>query len=189
MLPETKKARVKGGALQARMEFVRDHGGDAAVERVLARLSDSDAKICRQPLSAMWYPFEVNERLDDAIAAEMSMGEKVFELMGEKSATHNLTSTHRVFVTDRDPHGLLKRAAQIYQMYYDTGRREYEHAGDTKAILRTYEAETFSKHDCLTVVGWHRKAIEMCGGKSVRVTETRCRARGGNCCEYVCEWA
>ena len=35
---------------------------------------------------------------------------------------------------------------------------------------------------------WHRKAIEMCGAKNVRVTETKCRAKGAELCEYVCEW-
>lgn len=183
------KGKVKGGAIQSRLEFVREHGGDAAVERVLARLSEGDRKSCAHVLAAVWYPFELNERLDDAIAAEMAMGENVFVLMGEKSATHNLGSTHRVFIAEKDPHGLLKRAAQIYQAYYDTGRREYERLSDTKAVLRTYDSQTYSKHDCLTVVGWHRKAIEMCGGKNVRVTETKCRARGADVCEYVCEWS
>lgn len=181
--------RVKGGAIQSRLAFVRDQGGEEAVRRVLARLSDDDRRDCTRVLAASWYPFELNERLDDAIAAEMGMGEKIFILMGEKSATYNLGSTHRVFVHERDPHGLLRRAAQIYQAYYDTGRREYERTGDTKAVLRTYDSQTFSKHDCLTVVGWHRKAIAMCGGENVRVTETKCRANGADVCEYVCEWS
>ena len=180
--------RVKGGAVQSRLEFVRDRGGDEAVQRVLARLSEADRKVCSQLLTGAWYPFELNARLDEAIAAEMDIGDRVFLLMGEKSAAHNLSASHRVFVTDRDPQGLLKRTAQIYQSYYDTGRREYERTADNKAILRTYDSATFSKHDCLTVVGWHRKAIEMCGGKNVRVIETKCRAAGADVCEYVCSW-
>lgn len=183
------KGKVKGGAIQSRLEFVRENGGDAAVERVLARLSEEDRKTCTHVLAALWYPFEFNARLDEAIGAEMGMGENVFLLMGEKSATHNLGSTHRAFMAEKDPHGLLKRSAQIYQAYYDTGHREYERVGETKAILRTFDSETYSKHDCMTVVGWHRKAIEMCGGKNARVTETKCRARGADVCEYVCEWS
>ena len=180
--------RVKGGAMQSRLELVRERGGDAAVERVLARLSDADRKTCSHVLTGAWYPFELNGHLDEAIAAEMDIGERVFLLMGEKSAMHNLSAAHRVFVAGRDPHGLLRRAAQIYQAYYDTGRREYEKTGEKKAVLRTYESTAFSKHDCLTVVGWHRKAIEMCGGKNVRIAETKCRTSGADFCEYVCEW-
>jgi len=174
--------------MQSRLEFVRERVGEAAVERVLARLSEADRKTCAHVLTAAWYPFELNQRLDDAIAAEMNIGDRVFLLMGEKSAAHNLSGSHRVFAIGKDPHGLLKRAAQIYQAYYDSGRRDYQRTGDKSAVLRTYESKSFSRHDCLTVVGWHRKAIEICGGNNVRVVETKCRAAGADCCEYVCEW-
>lgn len=188
-MQEKPHGKVKGGAIQSRLAFVREKGGEEAVGRVLARLAEEDRKDCAHALAGAWYPFQLNERLDTAIAAEMGMGDKVFVLMGEKSAAHNLGSTHRVFITDRDPHGLLRRAAQIYQAYYDTGRRTYERLDEKKAVLRTHDSETFSTHDCLTVVGWHKKAIEMCGGTNVRVAETKCRARGADICEYVCEWS
>ena len=75
-----------------------------------------------------------------------------------------------------------------YQVYYSTGRREYERIADTRALPRTPQSESFSLEDCLTVVGWHETAIEMCGGLEVRVSETKCRARRDDACEYVCEW-
>ncbi len=180
--------RVKGGALLSRFAFVREHGGEDAVQRVLARLAEADRAACANILTGGWYPFALNEHIDTAVAAEMGMGDDVFVLMGEKSAIQNLTGPHKSMLSAGDPHGLLRRAPQIYQMYYDAGRREYESAGEKKAIIRTYDAETFSRHDCLTVVGWHRKAIEMCGGLKARVTETKCRAKGATHCEYVCEW-
>ncbi|HVS31365.1 MAG TPA: TIGR02265 family protein, partial [Thermoanaerobaculia bacterium] len=65
----------------------------------------------------------------------------------------------------------------------------YERVSDTKGVIRTFEANIVSRNDCLTVAGWHRKAIEICGGKNARVTETQCRARGAEICEYVCEWS
>lgn len=182
------KGNVKGGAIKSRLEFVRERGGEEAVQRVLARLSPADQDVCGRVMTGMWYPFDLNARLDEAVAKETGIGEQVFLLMGEKSATHNLGAAHRAFIADRDPHGLLRRTAQIYQMYYDTGRRTYEKVSDRKALLTTWESETFSKHDCLTIVGWHRKAIEMCGGSNVRVTETKCRAKGAEVCQYVCEW-
>ena len=188
-MSESRSVRVKGGALLSRLAFIREQHGEEGVQRVLQRLSDEDRKVCTTILVGAWYPFELNERVDDAIADEMHMGENVFLLMGEKSAEQNLKGSHRAMLSPGDPHGLLRRAPQIYQMYYDIGRRTYERAGDKKAILRTYDAPTPSHHDCLTIVGWHRKAIEMCGGKDVRVTETKCRTKGADLCEYVCEWS
>jgi uncharacterized protein (TIGR02265 family) len=183
-----KSVKVKGGALLSRLGFVREERGEEGVQRVLARLSDADRSACSPILTGAWYPFELNQRLDDAIAAEMGMGDDVFLVIGAKSASHNLTGAHRAMLSPGDPHGLLRRAPQIYQMYYDAGRRTYERLADHKAVLRTYDAPAYSRHDCLTVVGWHRKAIEMCGAKNARVTETKCRANGADFCEYVCEW-
>lgn len=181
--------KVKGGALLSRLAFVRDHKGEEGVRNVLARLGETDRATCARLLTGSWYPFELNERIDAAVAAEMGMGDDVFLLMGEKSAMQNLGGPHKAMLTTGDPHGFLRRTPLIYQMYYDTGSRSYEQSGERQAILRTYDAPTFSKRDCLTVVGWHRKAIEMCGGQQVRVTETRCRATGAEHCEYLCEWS
>ena len=180
--------RIKGGPLLSRLAYVRTERGDQGVHAVMARLPVEDQKICNQLLTGGWYPFELNERLDQAVADEMGHGQKVFIKIGEKSAEQNLAGPHRAMLSAGDPHGLLRRTPQIYQMYYDTGRRTYEHSGERKAILRTYDADTFSPNDCLTIVGWHRKAIELCGGVNPRVIETKCRAKGAEVCEYVCEW-
>jgi hypothetical protein len=42
--------------------------------------------------------------------------------------------------------------------------------------------------DCLTVVGWYRHALEMCGAKGVTIVEEECRAKGGGVCRYAVSW-
>src|SRR6202140_2724944 len=150
VMDEAGSVKVKGGALVSRLAFVREQRGEEGVQHVLARLPESDRAACSPILTGGWYPFALNQRLDEAIAVEMGMGEDVFLLIGEKSAEHNLTGAHRAMLSPGDPHGLLRRTPQIYQMYYDSGRRTYERLGDSKAVLRTYDAPTFSRHDCLT---------------------------------------
>jgi hypothetical protein len=181
--------KVKGGLLLSRFAFVREQLGEDGLQRVMNRLSEVDRTECRSIHTGGWYSFDLNEHIDSAIAAEMGMGDDVLVLMGEKSAAQNLSGPHRALLAEGDPHGFLRRTPQIYQMYYDTGRRTYEKTAERAAVLRTYDAPTFSAHDCLTVVGWHRKAIEMCGGHKPHVTETKCRARGAELCEYLCEWS
>jgi hypothetical protein len=77
----------------------------------------------------------------------------------------------------------------VYKLYYDTGRREYTKVGPQEAVLTTRDAETFSAPDCLTVIGWHRRALEMCGATDVKIVEEECRARGGAVCRYRVSWA
>jgi hypothetical protein len=181
--------RIKGSVILSRLAFLKEKKGDDALSRVIARLPADDQKtLAAVVLPFTWYPFEISARLDLAIAEEMGQGDTLFRMLGQASARDNLTSTQKHYVADRNPHALLKQASAIYGVYYDTGHRTYERVSDSKAILRTHDAQSFSREDCLTVIGWHEQAIEMCGGRNPRVVETRCRARGDSVCEYVCEW-
>ena len=185
-------SRIKGHILLARLQYVRDTAGEAQLAKVLASLSAEDrAVLGGMLLPVTWYPLELNLRLDAAIATVLSPGDKskVFLEMGRASAEQNLKGVHRPYLREGDPHFLLSAAPSIYAAYYAAGRRTYEKAGDRAAVLRTFDAETVSATDCLTVVGWHQRAIELCGGREVKVEETQCRARGAPHCEYRCEWS
>ena len=182
------RGSIKGVVLRSRLVYVRDNMGESAVASVLARLPQSDQQELGRVLPASWYPFELQERLDDAIAAQMGIGEKIFRLLGEQSARDNLGSTHRAFVDAHDPHGLLQHAASIHDAYYDTGRRVYERSGPKSALLKTFDCLSTSRAECLSNMGWHQAAIEICGGQRARVSDPLCRARGDAHCEYLCEW-
>jgi uncharacterized protein (TIGR02265 family) len=189
-MPEA-PARIKGNLLLARLKYLRDRGGETAVEKALARLPAADQEVLRGwILPIAWYPLEVSLRLDHAIATVLSPGDRsrVFLDMGRASAETNLGGAQRPFVREGDPHFLLRCAPQIYSASHGTGRRTYEKAGEASAVLRTFDAEHVTADDCQTVVGWFQRAIELCGGKGVVVAETRCRARGDPHCEYRCEW-
>ena len=108
--------------------------------------------------------------------------------LGEASAEKNLNTVHAGYLTKGDGHGFLSKSPSIYSLYYETGHREYEPVGPKEGLLTTHDAETFSAPDCLTVVGWYRKALEMCGLKGVQVREEECRAKGGSVCRYRVRW-
>jgi uncharacterized protein (TIGR02265 family) len=181
--------QVKGTVLKARLGFIDQHFGAAGHEKVLASLSPEDQHELSRLLPVKWYPFDVGRRLDEAIVNVLGGGDSHFFLrLGEASAEQNLAKLHHAFLTPGDPHAFLAKAPTIYRLYYETGRREYQRTGDKEAVLTTHDAETFSAPDCLTVVGWHRKALEMCGARSVVIVEEECRAKGGDVCRYRVKW-
>lgn len=181
--------QVKGSVLKARLAFVEQHGGADGVERVLGALSPEDRAALRNLVAIQWCPFELGRRLDDAIVQALGHGKpQFFERLGAASAETNLTTVHRAFLAPGDPQAFLAKAPQVYKLYYDTGRREYAKTGPNEAVLTTLDAETFSVPDCLTVIGWHRKALEMCGAANVKIVEEECRARGGAVCRYRASW-
>lgn len=181
--------QVKGTVLKARLAFLEQHFGKEGKERVLASLTEAERHDVQKALTVSWYPFELGKRLDDAIVSVLGGGqEEVFLRLGAASADHNLGSVHRNFLTPGNPHAFLAKAPAIYRLYYETGRREYHKTGERSAELVTHEAETFSVPDCLTVIGWHKRALEMCGATEVSMVETECRGRGDTVCRYKVSW-
>jgi uncharacterized protein (TIGR02265 family) len=182
---------VGGNILLARHAFVKAKGGEQLWQRVLSHLPAEDQKLLRRTLLVTSsYPLELNLRLDEAIARELHPGEpeRAFLEMGQSSAEVNLRGPHKPFLRQADPHYLLSFTEMIYAYYYNEGRRTYEKTGPTSATLTTHDAPPATPGDCLTVVGWHQRAIELSGGKNVKVVETRCRSKGDTVCEYRCSW-
>jgi hypothetical protein len=185
-------SRIKGHILLSRIQYVRDVAGEARFMEVLASLPAEDRAILSgMILPVTWYSLDLNLRLDAAIAKVLSPTDRsrIFLEMGRASAEKNLTGVHRPYLREGDPHFLLASTPLIYAAYYAVGSRTYEKTGEKAAVLRTTGAEVVSATDCLTVIGWHQRAIEMSGGTSVTVEETLCRSRGAAHCEYHCEWS
>lgn len=186
-------AQVRGSVFISRLNYLRSRGGEALVASVLGRLPPDDRAVLSSGmiLPIAWFPMSLEERLDQAIAQELtphSPGQALVDL-GRASADSALNGgPQAVFVKKGDPHYLLTHSPQIYKMYYAVGRRTYEKTGPTSGVIKTYDAESVTPGDCLTIVGWHTRAIELSGGKQVLVEETQCRARGGTHCEYRCAW-
>ncbi len=181
--------QIKGSVLKTRLAFVEGIAGAEGVEKVLAALPEADRAELQRILTVKWYPFEVGKRLDDAIVSALGHGRpEFFERLGAASAEQNLGSIHSGFMAPGRPHEFLAKAPTVYALYYETGSREYQQTGEREGVLTTRDAGTFSAPDCLTVVGWYRKALQLCGARGVEITEEECRAKGGEVCRYRVKW-
>jgi len=184
--------RIKGAVLISRLDLIRKKGGDQTLRQVLARLGEAERQVLGGLLVRVgWYPLELHLHLDEAIADVLSPGNptRIFLEMGRASADKNLNGPQSPFVKKGEPHFLLRHTPQIYAAYHDTGRRTYEKTGERSAILRTFDSEVVDAKDCLTTVGWIEKALEICGTRDPKVTESLCRARGDAHCEYHLSWS
>jgi uncharacterized protein (TIGR02265 family) len=139
-----------------------------------------------------WYSADLM-RLEMTIAAILARGDRraLFLDMGQFSADTNLSTSglQRAYVRKDDPHFLLRNVPRMYSAQHSDGTRTYEQTGAFSAVLRTMDGEPPHAEDCLTAIGWLRRAIEISGGRAVQVEEAQCRANGASCCEYRCSWA
>ena len=183
--------QVKGAVILARRAFVREEFGKVAWDRLLETLPDADRELLDGfILTASWYPFALNERLDAAIVEQLGAGDSaIFESIGAWSAKKNLAGPHKTFLTPGSPHRFMEMSDRIYDFYYDTGERKFESTGEGSGIMTTYGAETFSETDCMTVIGWYKEALRMCGATKVTIEEVACRARGDDYCRYELSWS
>lgn len=184
--------KVKGTLLIARMKYLRARG-DGDCERVLRRMSAVDQQVLRgMLLPSSWYAADLVVRLEMTTVALLARGDRreLFLDMGRFTAETNLgaNGVQRPYLKDGDPHYLLHNVPRMYAAQHAGGVRTYEQLETKAAAIRTIDGEQPNAEDCLTAVGWLKRAIELSGGKIVTVDETRCRSRGGACCEYVCRW-
>ena len=77
-----------------------------------------------------------------------------------------------------DPHFLLSNVPRMYVTQHTDGNRTYEKTAPRAAVIRSYAAEPPRAEDCLTTLGWMGRAIEVSGGREVRVEERACRSKG-----------
>ena len=185
--------KVKGSLVIARMKYLRARGVDDA-ERVLRRMSAADQQVLRgMLLPSSWYSADLVVRLEMTIVALLARGERseLFLDMGRFTADTNLgpNGVQRPYLNEEDPHYLLKNVPRMYSAQHSSGVRTYEQTGTKAAVIRTVDGDEPNAEDCLTAIGWLKRAIELSGGRIVTVEETQCRGRHGSCCEYVCRWA
>jgi hypothetical protein len=184
--------KVKGTLLISRMKYLRARGEDEC-ERVLRRMSATDQQVLRgMLLPSSWYESNLVLRLETTVVALLSRGDRreLFLDMGRFTADTNLgpNGVQRPYLKLGDPHFLLRNVPRMYAAQHAGGVRTYEQLELKAAVIRTIEGDEPNAEDCLTAVGWLRRAVELAGGKVVTVEETSCRGRGHACCEYVCRW-
>jgi uncharacterized protein (TIGR02265 family) len=189
--------QVRGSLVLSRLEYLRNQGGTALLEHVLAQLTPADAGMLRRSIRpASWRPLRVQHRLDDAIASVLSPGDRsqAFVDVGRAYADAILASTGRQVMrrmgNESAPKSFLKTVPHLYSAFHTAaGRREYEPLGENAAVIRTIDPDGVVIDDhCWTVVGCLQRGLELSGAETVLVTETACRAAGAPCCEYRCEW-
>lgn len=184
--------KVKGTLVISRMKYLRARG-DEDCERVLRRMSAADQQVLRgMLLPSSWYDANLVVRLETTAVALLSRGERreLFLDMGKFTAETNLgpNGVQRPYLKAGDPQYLLRNVPRMYAAQHAGGIRTYEPLEAKAAVIRTIEGEEPNPEDCLTAVGWLKRAIELSGGRLVTVDETGCRGRGHSCCEYVCRW-
>jgi type IV secretory pathway TrbD component len=183
-------ANVKGSALSSRVLWVQLGHGAAGLAKLRAVASPQLRETLDAGVSkARWYPlrqfFELNTLIDRLFGkGDLSLVKE----LGRHGADANLTTIYRLFYKVGTAQWILGRAVRLWSAHYDTGFLEVLTRGSRHAILRIHGFALPDPVHCLSVAGWCERSIELSGGWSVFVTETRCRTRGDELCQLEATW-
>lgn len=183
--------KIKGFVVLTRKALLTERFGADAWGKILAGVSEDDrAVLDGVMLPSSWLPLAVCERLDEAIIRVIGgRAEEAFKQIGRRSCDDNLTKYQSGFLRgNKTPQKFLEQSPAIYRLYYETGSREYKATGEHSGVLTTTGAHGVTWGDCLTIIGWHERALELCGAHRIKISHPVCRTRGGTVCRYDLSW-
>jgi type IV secretory pathway TrbD component len=183
-------SNVKGSALASRVAWVQLGHGDAGMQRLRASASAQLVAILDTGVEkARWYPIRQFLELNVLIDRLFGRGDlSLVRELGRHGADANLTTIYRLFYKVGTTHWILGRAVRLWTAHYDSGFLEVFTRGAHGAILRIHGFALPDRAHCLSVAGWCERSIELSGGRSVELDETRCRTRGDDVCQLEATW-
>lgn len=183
-------AQVKGSAVLARLQYLRDVHGHSAVDRVSESLSArSRARLEARVLSHEWVPLEL--LVEICVATDRLYGKGDLALcreLGRYAAQANLTTLYRIFYAFGSPRFIVGHAVRLWRVHYDSGTltADFEERPlDHRVTLTLRDFTTPHRAHCLGVLGWAERSLELSGAALRVAEETTCRTRGDDACRFV----
>jgi hypothetical protein len=181
---------VKGSALTSRVLWVQLEHGEAGYQRLLREVSPQLRDSLEPGIhKATWYPFEQYIELSVVLDRLFGTGDlSLVKQLGRYGADANLTTIYRLFYKVGTVHWILGRAVRLWNAHHDSGYCDVTTRGPKSVVFRVRGFATPHRVHCLSVQGWCERSIELSGGQSPVLTETLCRTRGDDLCQFECVW-
>lgn len=182
-------AKVKASAVLSRLQYATAHHGPDAANKLLDALPDEAKRQITTVDAHQWLPFDVFVQIN--IEADRLWGQGDLSLcyeMGRFGAEANLPTLYRVFYRIGSPMFILRKAARLWEVHYDSGH--LLPIQESPSVIRLKVSGFAQPHraHCLSVLGWASRSVELTGANLIDAHEQRCRLRGDAACEFVIAW-
>lgn len=181
--------QVKGAAVVATLQFLKDRFGDEALRETLASLDAPDREALETALVSAWYPLPLLLRL--MRQAEARFGSRLpglYREMGRASADYGLTTVYKIFFKIGSPQFIISRASRVFSSYYRQGRLDVPESGPGFANAELRDFKDGSPEYCERIFGWMARTLELCGARELRTSHVTCVHRGDALCRFEGTW-
>lgn len=183
--------KIKGVSVITTKEFIKEKFGIDGYEKWENSLSEETAKLIKgNILASVWYPLKNGMVEPTKVMCDLFYdGEYIgAEKIGIYSADKSLHGVYRFFVRIASPNTLLKRATQIFKSFYDPSEIELVKISKDNYIMKFSEFDPPSPYTDYRILGWVRKALEICGAKNINVAIKKHAEIKSDFSELVITW-
>lgn len=180
---------VKGAPVRSLQKFLDADLTPEQRAAVLDRLPPDFAQRFRSPvLATETVPVHILNRLtEEAARVKDEPVESFGRRAGREAAGEAVKGIYRFFALVLTPPALLGKASQMWSSLYNRGQLKVDEQTDTSARIRLLDFPS-EIAGCSRVTGWIERMAEMTGVKNINVEQTRCFAKGAECCEWRISW-
>lgn len=180
--------RVKASLLLSATEHLKRR--DGGLEAVLQRLREDVAqRLTTVMLPMAWIDLADYAELLRAAERELGTGEGTLSIqIGQATADHELSRSHRSFMRSATPRVAVERIPQLFRTYHSNGTVRVDRATAGGYRVETTELDPDTLPHALALSGFYQRLIELAGGRDVRASVVSCRERGDDATVTVLRW-
>lgn len=163
---------------------------DGGLEAVLQRLREDVAqRLTTVMLPMAWIDLADYAELLRAAERELGTGEGTLSIqIGQATADHELSRSHRSFMRSATPRVAVERIPQLFRTYHSNGTVRVDRATAGGYRVETTELDPDTLPHALALSGFYQRLIELAGGRDVRASVVSCRERGDDATVTVLRW-
>jgi hypothetical protein len=181
--------KIKGTTLLDSIAAAKRREGEQRYAQILALLEPEFRSLFEAEIyDTSWYSLDAFVAFLEAGLRYTGEDARILTRRTEALVERQLTGIYRVFVNLRSPQHVLRRIVTIHGTYFSGTSVEVE-SDDNHAVIRYTGFQ--ARHALLdhTLIGFYRKALDMCGAKDVVAHMTVPIAAGRPQSELTVHWA
>ena len=183
-------AEIKGTVLADTINAIRSRGGDPELQKIISQLSPAAREAFERPIQiSAWYPLDTFvEFLEVDIEVSAAGNREILIARSERVIEAQLRGIYKVFVKLGSPGFVITRISAVHATYF----KDVHIIPELQDHSATIKYVGFAKHHDIMrfiILGFYRKALELCGAKHVSLNFTIPISEGGEFSELNITWA
>lgn len=153
--------------------FITESYGPEIWEKVVGSLSKDSREIWGDSIMvSSLYPFAAfKEMIANLTSFVGSMKNEELAKIYEHIADQSLNKVYKIFFSFANPSFVIKNYPKLWEKFFNTGKVEVPQAEKGHAILKFTLPEIFLDWLPPACLGYSKKAVEMAGGRGLRMVE------------------